>query len=256
MQLFIPPLEETAPQEDTSSDNGMAQDPNNISNSNQDENSGRGVLPQELRENFEAMKSVWRQSRRATNSGEESEELKHKERVTAEETAIAVDTEISRWQSGIAELEALLLVAEQEDQEDEEQDDNIYDEDHEQPAVRQHAVRFPSLPPVVPLEDDESLATDQSDESGPGPAATTGPWESLPNNCEGSLTFSCVSNLLAPPKKRGILHLATRISIICTLVNNFEPTTAVQESIIQLKIGTYCKRWIREEVMMTDGLYR
>ena len=141
MQLIVPPLDDTGNQ-GGSSDNGMV-------NPNNNDGSG-GFLPEELRENFEAMKSVWRQSRRAV--GEEGEQLRRKEREVAKETAIAVDAEISKWQKGIAELEALLA-----EEESAESDEAGLVGESDEDSVREiprDIVRFPSLPPVIPLEDD------------------------------------------------------------------------------------------------------
>jgi hypothetical protein len=127
-------------------------------------NNNRTVLPAELRENFQAMTSVWRQSLRA--SGEEAKEISRKEREKAVETAIAVDAEINRWQNGIAELEALL--SEQEGRQDYSDDDDD-EEDAESnhgghlPQPQRNAVVFPLLPPVIPPEDDgEDCDSDDS----------------------------------------------------------------------------------------------
>lgn len=160
MQLIIPILDE----EDTSqlgdmtrneAHSGTAQNEiNGEHNSHHDR-----VLPQELRESFEAMKSLWRQSSR--NSEEEvssTEERKRKEREQAIETALAIESEVLKWQNGIAELEAMLAAAEnmegsEDDYSEYEEDGSAQDEDRPMPVVR-----FPLLPPVVvPDEDDLTL---------------------------------------------------------------------------------------------------
>lgn len=93
------------------------------------------VLSDDLRDQFEAMKSVWRQARRGSGDFDTSlstgsnvarerqenlrEELKRKERETAIETAIMMERELSLWQEGIADLEALL--ADEDEQESNEE---------------------------------------------------------------------------------------------------------------------------------------
>ena len=173
MQLLVPPLDDDSSSSSSSSSNsnhldgdapvGLEEEEDggtshhdhaNKSSRNKDSN----ILSDELKENFEAMKSLWRQSRRATASSDDEEELRHRAREKAVETAVAVDSEILRWQNSISELESLL--AEQEDRnEDEgvEADDVLGDEMGGQPwqARRQNMVAFPSLPPVIPPEDED-----------------------------------------------------------------------------------------------------
>ena len=142
MQLIVPPVEEN---ENQGNEPGDAMG-----------NGGNGksdVLPDELKEHFEAMKSVWRQARRSSGDENEVEELRRKERAVAVKTAIAVDTEISRWQAGIAELEALLAAEDASDEVDESDDEE--EELVEEGQIR-GVVRFPSLPPVIPPEDTDS----------------------------------------------------------------------------------------------------
>lgn len=135
------------------------------SDSDGDVDDSRGILPDDLRESFEAVKAAWRQSRRA--SAEEAEELRRKEREIAVETALGVDAEISRWQNGIAELEALLA---QEDQDGEGVGDESNNDAGRQQQQQAGILRFPSLPPVVPPEDD-----DDDENIGGEFAATTNP---------------------------------------------------------------------------------
>lgn len=148
MQLIIPPVEDNENHGDTSHD-GVASRRN-------------GVLPDYLRDSFENMQAAWRQARRTDLSEEDVEELKRKEREVAVETAVAVDVEVSRWQTRIAELEALLAAEEEEHEEDEESDD--------EPVVvarerQRHVIRFPSLPPVIPPEDDDSSSDGRCSDS-------------------------------------------------------------------------------------------
>ena len=156
MQFIVPPLD------DESKQGASANGETSQSESNDDNN--RTALPDELRENFEAMTSVWRQALRA--SGEEAKDLRRREREKAVETAIAVDAEINRWQNGIAELEALL--SEQEGRQDCSDDD--YDEEDAEsnhgghlPQPQRNAFVFPRPPPVIPPEDDgENCDSDDS----------------------------------------------------------------------------------------------
>ena len=142
-----------------------------------------GGLSEDLRDQFETMKSIWRQARRDTgdericpskdrSDGRQvmvKEDLKRKERETAVETAIKVQSEIEAWQNGIADLEAL-LAAEEEDDVDEW--GGLPPEDGDEngpPGIREIAfvrrvnnaprrqpppVRFPCLPPAIPTEDE------------------------------------------------------------------------------------------------------
>lgn len=93
-----------------------------------DENAPRAdgdddVLSQELKDNFESMRAILRaQQNRECDFSEKRKEAQ------AVKTALSVEAEIARLESGIEELEALLEVG-------------------DVPLVA-----FPSLPPVVPDE--------------------------------------------------------------------------------------------------------
>lgn len=146
--------------------------------------SSSGVLSDELREQFETMKAVWRQTKRANSVDEDiqdgnlpcQEELKRKERETAVETALAVDEEISRWKNGIAELEAMLAAEEDssvgsnisEDDSMEEHQEGVQGQQRAGVVRMHHRHRsaqqppqphlgFPDLPPVVPNEEDDEI---------------------------------------------------------------------------------------------------
>jgi hypothetical protein len=145
------------------------------------EKSSSTVLSDNLREQFESMKTVWRQVRRAS-TGEKGvqtgqlslQELKRKERKTAVETALAVDQEISKWKNGIAELETMLAAEEDNSLCSSYSDDDV-EVLHRQPGGNegqnvgmrygrrghnaphiQHPLPhgFPQQPPVVPNEND------------------------------------------------------------------------------------------------------
>lgn len=179
MQLIIPLLdEEGSPHHgDMAKNNHGEQESNNNNNNTRSSHRGGsdGVLSQDLRESFEAMKAVWRQAGR--DSGEDlaaTEELKRKEREQAIETALAVDSEVTKWQNGIAELEALLAAADEEDgsvgdYSEEGEEDAASHENHHEVYPRGRAlpaVRFPSLPPVVVPDDDDQDDTTPSASSG------------------------------------------------------------------------------------------
>jgi len=154
------------------------------------------ILSSELRDQFECMKSIWRQARRgpseegSSSSNDNSatkerrhrvrEDLKRKEREVAVETAIKVQNEITKWQNGIADLEALLAAEEEQESNDEAVDwEGVpQDGDNGPPGIREIAfvrrinneprqipqVRFPFLPRAIPTEDEyeeeeEDLAT-------------------------------------------------------------------------------------------------
>ena len=146
-----------------------------------------GILSAELRDQFESMKSIWRQARRGHNeqgspsSNESSqtrekrimlrEDLKRKEREVAVETAIKVQNEIATWQNGIADLEALLAAEEEQELNEEtvEWEGVPQEEDNGPLGIREiefvrcinnaplqipPQVRFPFLPRAVPTEDE------------------------------------------------------------------------------------------------------
>jgi len=142
------------------------------------------LLSSELREQFETMKSIWRQARRdqederSSSSTDDTEtrhrrlsvrkDLKRKEREAALETAIKVQNEIETWQNGIADLEALLANEEEEESEEEEGENGP-------PGIREIAfvrrnrdvqrenypqIQFPYLPAAIPTEDETEEAED------------------------------------------------------------------------------------------------
>jgi hypothetical protein len=181
MQLIIPsPIEEPdtphqphgdimVRREPSSQDQGTDQGANNNNNNkNNVRSDNQGAISDELRQNFEAMKAVWRQADR--ESGGDAailEDLRHKERAQAIETAIAVETEIAKWQMGIAELEAMLAAGNEEDEGDiyylHEEERVSSDEELDgrfQKLLPVAAIRFPSLPPVVVPDDDENTLED------------------------------------------------------------------------------------------------
>ena len=122
------------------------------------QNGRTSVLSKDLRERFEAVKAVRRSVQRSTGSRSEEEELKRKERGVAVETALAIESEITTWQNGIAELEAILA---RENGEEEDQDDDFEEDSNVRPR---QVIRFPTLPPVIPAEEEE-IVTDRNQNS-------------------------------------------------------------------------------------------
>jgi hypothetical protein len=163
MQLIIID-EESSPHGDMAKNDTLTGTEEHNNTSTRPHHHGEGVLSQDLRESFEAMKAVWRQAGR--DRGEDAaatEELKRKEREQAIETALAVDSEVTKWQNGIAELKAMLAAAEEEDGSEggysEEGEEDLIEENNHAAYPRGRplpAVRFPSLPPVVVPDDDEN----------------------------------------------------------------------------------------------------
>ena len=156
MHLIVPLLEE----DDTSQPGDMAKNEGSMETNGgedfgaTDAHHGRN-LPHGLRESFEAMKSIWRQvSRQNEEESAVLEELKHKERQQAIETALAIESEVAKWQNSIAELEAMLAGVENEEDNDENNSEQEDEESFPEEVPPIPGVRFPSLPPVVVPEDD------------------------------------------------------------------------------------------------------
>lgn len=154
--------------------------------------SSGNVLSDELRDQFETMKAVWRQAKRASSlEGDEQEgsqhashqrgdheplphqphlpdqDLKRKARDVAVDTALAVHDEIARWQNGIADLEALLAAEDVSDLDEEEGNEaavealgvqEVYVVRNRRPVP--HGLRFPRLPAVVPTDDEGGAWSD------------------------------------------------------------------------------------------------
>jgi len=143
------------------------------------------LLSTGLREQFETMKSIWRQARRgqedegsssSTSTGDTEtrhrrirvrNDLKRKERETAIETAIKVQNEIETWQSGIADLEALLAAEEEQDSDEEEAENGppgireiaFVRRNHDVQRENRPQIQFPYLPAAI-TEDETEEAED------------------------------------------------------------------------------------------------
>jgi hypothetical protein len=186
MQLLLPPLEDGSNDGASRSGDGRST-PNGSSDGHLGASDSRSLLTPKLRESFETMKSIWRHSRRPNSTGNESfdgddaDSFKRKQRELAVETALAVNSEITRLQSGIAELEALLNVPQHHDydDDDDEDDDDGVDEDSlsvensdagDEPQDY-HPIDNPAVPVVLPLvipidDDNDDVSADRErDES-------------------------------------------------------------------------------------------
>lgn len=157
---------------------------------NNNNNSTSSVMSDDLRHQFEAMKTVWRQAKRAESqeslheghnsqdcnekhseedpaaaAAEAGSDLKRKAARMAVETALAVDQEISRWQNGIADLEALLAAEEaaaaedkyesESDEEEKEEASRRRDGRRRRPVQEIDVPRFPILARVIPVDDED-----------------------------------------------------------------------------------------------------
>lgn len=131
------------------------------------ENDNETVLPTSLRHNFEAMHAIVRAQHRLKHSQtppldnrqpqkdevrrvgdkRKHDQLEERKVELAVKTAVAVENELSRLRNGIAELEALLAAGGTE----------VAEEDLSDVEEITSAASFPSLPPVVLVEqNDES----------------------------------------------------------------------------------------------------
>mmetsp|Transcript_30408 Transcript_30408/g.72913 ORF Transcript_30408/g.72913 Transcript_30408/m.72913 type:complete len:229 (-) Transcript_30408:2757-3443(-) len=173
MQLLVPPLDDTCRGGDFGSKTG------DVSTSNSPR--ARSVMSQGLQDKFETMKQAWNQSRAATKRSEaaaassssedqafaEQEDCQHekKKRKVAMETAIAIESEVQKWQRGIAELEAML------DEASGDLEDGPSSSSSPEGEARANRppeiVRFPSLPPIIPAEEgdfEESSSSSSSED--------------------------------------------------------------------------------------------
>lgn len=124
-------------------------------------------MSQGLQDKFKAMEQTFNQARststpRSASASIESaavaadhdvevannNEHQNKKRKVAIETAFAIESEVQKWQRGIAELEAMLEEAGA-DVGDSQRSSSSVEDDDAPPEV----VRFPSLPPIIPAEE-------------------------------------------------------------------------------------------------------
>ena len=157
MQLLVPPLEDTGLGD-------FGPETGDVSTSN---SRGRSVMSQGLQDKFEAMEQTFNQARTSAQRSESAaastesgaaateqdvsreDERQKKKRKVAMETAFAIESEVQKWQRGIAELEAMLEEAGADVGDSQRSSSSSLDGDDAPPEV----VRFPSLPPIVPAEE-------------------------------------------------------------------------------------------------------
>ncbi|CAJ1941069.1 unnamed protein product [Cylindrotheca closterium] len=167
MQLLVPPLEDSSVGDFGSNKTTDSSSPLSPRS--------RSVMSQGLQDKFETMTQAWDPSRataakRSESPEEEGEDSSHhdhhqnKKRKIAIDTAFAIESEMQKWQRGIAELEAML---EQPPSDDLERDSPSSSSKRDARARPPEVVRFPSLPPVIPAEEgdfEESCSNSEDDE--------------------------------------------------------------------------------------------
>lgn len=171
MQLLVPPLD------DRSADFKKEEDGSSTSNSA----AARSVMSQGLQDKFETMKQAWNHHSRASakrseapaeasassedqdDAEEEEQHHQNKKRKVAMETAFAIESEVQKWQRGIAELEAMLDVGGDLDA------PSASAADAANAARPPEIVRFPTLPPIIPAEEGDfngSCSSEEEDDEG------------------------------------------------------------------------------------------
>jgi len=171
MQLLVPPLD------DRSADFQKEEDGSSTSKSA----AARSVMSQGLQDKFETMKQAWNHHSRASakrseapaeasassedqdDVEEEEQHHQNKKRKVAMDTAFAIESEVQKWQRGIAELEAMLDVGDLDGP-------SSSAENAANAARPPEIVRFPSLPPIIPAEegDFDGSCSSEGDEEGVG----------------------------------------------------------------------------------------
>jgi len=170
MHLLVPPLDDSCRGPDFGgSSSGTLEETGNSGKKRTSRTATRSLMSQGLQQQFETMKQAWNASRSAAGNRSEStaaessieedrnleEDHQNKKRRVAIETAFAIESEVQKWQRGIAELEAML-----------DEEGNAPRSSSSSVAFRPPAVvRFPSLPPIVPAEEgDFEKSCDEEDE--------------------------------------------------------------------------------------------
>lgn len=181
MHLLVPPLDDSCRGADfgASSSSSTLEETEDSGKKGNSRTVTRSLMSQGLQQQFETMKQTWNTSRPAAGKRSEStaagssieenrnpEEVhQNKKRRVAIETAFAIESEVQKWQRGIAELEAMLDEASGDFEESNAQRSSS----SELVAVRPpEVVRFPSLPPIIPAEEgdfDESGDDEEEEES-------------------------------------------------------------------------------------------
>lgn len=170
MHLLVPPLDDSCCRGSDfgGSSSGTLEETGNSGKKRNSRSATRSAMSQGLQQQFETMKQAWNASRPAAGNRSEStsaessieenrsrEDHQNKKRRVAIETAFAIESEVQKWQRGVAELEAML-----------DEEGNAPRSSSSSMALRPPAVvRFPSLPPIVPAEEgDFEKSADDDDE--------------------------------------------------------------------------------------------
>lgn len=181
--MLVPPLEDNC-SGDFRSKTGEVSTSNSIA---------RSVMSQGLQDKFGAMEQAWAQSRTPATRSESSpseavasaaaaasaseqedsqqqQQRESKKRKVAMDTAFAIESEVEKWQRGIAELEAMLEAANGDVEDFQGSSSSSSLSEGEAHARPPEVVRFPSLPPIIPaeegdLEGSEEEEDDDDDES-------------------------------------------------------------------------------------------
>jgi len=196
MQLLFPPLEDNC-QGDFGSKTGEV---------SKSKSRARSVMSQGLQDKFKAMEQTWNQSNTQRSEtacsssesaaafaaafastsaaergteGEDSQQRENKKRKVAIETAFAIESEVQKWQRGIAELEAMLNVASGGDVEDFQGSSSSFSSSSSSSSSSSEGeagararppevVRFPSLPPIIPAEEGDLVESSNNEDDGGG----------------------------------------------------------------------------------------
>jgi len=164
MHLLVPPLDDSCRGADFgASSSSTLEETGGSGKKGNSRTVTRSLMSQGLEQQFETMKQTWNTSRPAAGKRSEStaagssieenrnpeEDHQKKKRRVAIETAFAIESEVQKWQRGIAELEAMLDEANNDSEES-----NAQRSSSDRVAVRPpEVVRFPSLPPIIPAEE-------------------------------------------------------------------------------------------------------
>jgi hypothetical protein len=127
----------------------------NLSLLNVNEEKPNSVLSDKLKDRFASMRALLRKDQKEK---EGSSELKRKQRRMAIETALKIESEVARLESGIAELENLLG-----QQQQQQLLNNIGAVDDDDGNILGGVLVLPSLPSIVAIEDEDVVVTTEDE---------------------------------------------------------------------------------------------
>jgi hypothetical protein len=161
-KLYPPLVDDNSDYEDYDGGNRCASNPNAKNNSGK----SKSVLSNDLQDRFKSMRSLLR-GIQGEEEGNISEEMKRKQRQMATETALLVESEVSRLESGIAELENLLCRQQQQQGHGQDQESHNQHFFHGGEVVQggnEGVLVFPSLPSIVAEEEEEEEEESEAEE--------------------------------------------------------------------------------------------